>query len=268
MSPENAAGLGPQLSDELIVINAKGEFVAAGTTSLVERLPSGDVIKTPWAGDVREEDCRKEIAVEARIYQRLGKHPRLIELKGWDPEAYILTLEYMPNGTVEQYVSSHHHQIFVARRLRWITQAAEGLHLLRSKGVIHCDVGPYNLLLDTDLSLKIVDFSGSSLHGSRAMVCPGTRYTAPDPDWKPGKSPTVGEDFFSLGSTIYYIVTGRAPFDELPDEEVEGKYLAGEFPDLAGVLCGEVIRICWQQEAHLAQLVHEIVHKLYLQVDF
>lgn len=43
-----------QPTDDLIVIHPKGEFVAAGTTSFVERLPSGDIIKTPWAGDIRE----------------------------------------------------------------------------------------------------------------------------------------------------------------------------------------------------------------------
>lgn len=186
---ENTAVEGHKRPDDLIVIYPKGGFVAARTTSFVERLPSGDIIKTPWAGDVREEDCRNEIAIEAQIYQRLGEHPRLVELKGWDPEACTLTLKYMPNGTLEEYIKSYHGQISPAERLRWTAQAAEGLQFLHSAGVIHCDVGPHNLLLDADLSLKIADFSGSSLDGSRAMVCPGIRYTLPDPNWKPGKPP-------------------------------------------------------------------------------
>ncbi|KAF4628625.1 hypothetical protein G7Y89_g9524 [Cudoniella acicularis] len=261
MVNENTA----QPSDNLIVIHPKGEFVAAGTTSFVERLPSGDIIKTPWAGDVREEDCRKEIAVEAQVYQRIGEHPRLIKMKGWDPKAHTLMLEYMPNGTLENYVRSHNKQISQAQRRHWIAEAAEALHLLHSMGVIHCDVGPHNLLLDSDISLKIADFSGSSLDGSRAMVCPGTRYRAPDPNWKPGKPPTVEEDLFGLGSTAYFIIMGKAPFDELPDEEVEEKYLAGEFPDLAGVSCGTVIGLCWQKEAHSAQLIRGLVDKLNLE---
>ncbi len=251
-----------QPTNDLIVIHPKGEFVAAGTTSFVERLPSGDIIKTPWAGDIREEECRKEIAVEARIYQRLGEHPRLVKLKGWDPQTHVLMLEYMPNGTLEDYIKLHHGQTSMARRLRWIAEAAEALHLLHSMGVIHCDVGPHNLLLDADMNLKIADFSGSSIDGSRAMVCPGTRYTAPDPHWKPGKLPTVEEDLFSLGSTAYYIIMGKAPFDKLPDEEVERKYLNGEFPNLAGVLCGKIIKLCWLQEAHSAQLVRELVDEV------
>ncbi|KAF2271386.1 kinase-like protein [Westerdykella ornata] len=263
MNPEkNTANTALQLPDDLFIIDGKGEFIAGGTTSLVERLPSGDIIKTPWAGDIREEDCRREIAIEAQIYQRLGEHPRLVKLKGWDPEAHTLTLEYMPNGTLEEYLKSHHEEISPEQRLCWIAQAAEGLHLLHSAGIIHCDVGPHNLLLDADLSLKIADFSGSSLDGSRAMVCPGARYMAPDPDWKPGKPPSVEEDLFALGSTIYYIVMGKAPFDDLPDGEVEKRYLNGEFPDLAGVPCRRIIELCWRQEARSAELIRDLVDKL------
>ncbi|KAL2756301.1 hypothetical protein ACRALDRAFT_1070619 [Sodiomyces alcalophilus JCM 7366] len=251
----------PQLARQAIVIQPKGQFIAGGTTSLVERLPSGDVIKTPWAGDAREDDCRREIAIEARIYQQLGEHPRLVKLRHWDAEAYTLTLEYMPNGTLEQYTKTHFGEISMAQRLRWVSQAAEALHLLHSAGIIHCDVGPHNLLLDADLSLKITDFSGSSLHGSRAMVCPGQRYTLPDPDWKPGRPPTVEEDLFALGSTIYFIMTGKAPFEDLPDDVVEKKYLDGVFPDLKGVPCGEIIALCWQRKVLSALAILKLVDK-------
>ena len=104
--------------NDLIVIHSKGELIAAGTTSLVERLPSSDIIKTPLTDDAREQDCRNEIFVGAQIYRRLDEHPRLVKLKGWDPDACTLMLEYMPNGTLEDYVKSHQKQISLAQRLR------------------------------------------------------------------------------------------------------------------------------------------------------
>ena len=70
----------------------KGEIITGGTTGLVQRLPSGDVAKIPWAGDAREEDCRREMATEARIYERLGQHARLVEMKHWDLQTYTITL--------------------------------------------------------------------------------------------------------------------------------------------------------------------------------
>lgn len=242
----------------LNVLEGKGSFIAGGTTSLVERLPSGDVIKTPLPG-VREEDCRLEMTVEARIYELLGCHPYLVTLKSWDPQACTLTLEFMPNGTLKEYLKNHYEEITLSQKLCWISDAAAAIHLLHSAKIIHCDVGPHNFLLDANLDLKISDFSGSSIDGSRAMVCPGVRYAAPDPDWKPGKPPNVREDIFALGSTIYFIVTGKAPFEELRDDEVEEKFGAGEFPDLAGVPCANVITLCWQQKLSSAQMVCETI---------
>lgn len=112
------------------------------------------------------------------------------------------------------------------------------------------------------MGLKIADFGGSSLDGSRPMVCPGTRYTAPDPDWKPGKLPTVKEDLFALGSTICFIVTGKAPFEDLPDDVVEKMYLDGTFPDLAGVPWAELIVLCWQQKVHSALEIREVAESI------
>lgn len=251
-----------------VTTRSKGQFIAAGTTSLVERLPSGDVIKIPWPRDSREDDCRREIAIEARIYQRLGEHPRLVSFKYWDAQTFTLTLEFMPNGTLKQYYAkTHSEDISGAQKLRWVVQAADALHVLHSAGVIHCDVGPRNFLLDEHLSLKIADFSGSSLDGSYPTVCPGPRYMAPDPDWKPGKLPQIHEDLFALGSTIYFIVTGRVPYAELSDYVAEKKYLDGVFPDLEGVSCGDIISICWQKQAPSALAIRKLAEELVLMED-
>lgn len=157
------------------IIQGKGEFIGGGTTGLVERLKSGDVIKSPWTGRPTASDCRQEMAIEAQIYERLGSHPRLVQLKHWDPIDYTLTLEYMPNGNLRDYVEKHGHNISISQRQKWATEAAEGVELLHSHGVLQGDVGPHNLLLDNDLGLRICDFGGSSLDGSRATVAPGVR---------------------------------------------------------------------------------------------
>ncbi|KAF4417820.1 serine threonine protein kinase [Fusarium austroafricanum] len=247
--------------DDVIIVRAKGDFIAGGTTSLVELLPSGDVVKTPLMGDAREEDCRKEIAIEAQVYKRLNEHPRLVKMKHWDSEECTLTLEYMPNGTLEEYVRAHG-AISWDQKLRWILEATEAICLLHTAGIIHCDIGPHNFLLDANLSLKIADFSGSSLDGSCAMVCPGVRYRAPNHDWKPGQPPTIKEDLFSLGSPIYYIITGESPFQQLPDRVVKDKFLSGVFPDLSGNPCEWIIRLCWEQEVYSAEDVLNMVDTL------
>jgi len=231
-------------------------------TGLVERLASGDVIKSPWTGRPTASDCRQEMAIEARIYERLGAHPRLVPLKHWDPVDHTLTLEYMPHGNLKEYVKEHGQNISPAQRQQWATEAAEGVELLHSHGVIQGDVGPHNFLLDLDLGLKICDFGGSSLDGSRATVAPGVRYRLPSLAGRHMQPATIKEDLFALGSTIYFIATGHEPYHELTDEdEVEKLYKDGVFPELGGVPFAEIITLCWRQEAESAKMIIELVRR-------
>jgi len=87
-----------------------------------------------------------------------------------------------------------------------VREVTEAIELLHSNNIIQGDVGPHNLLLDVDLSLKICEFAGSSLDGSQATVVPGARYRLPSLG-----GTMVKEDLFALGSTIYFIATGHEP---------------------------------------------------------
>ncbi|KAI9049778.1 hypothetical protein LZ554_005929 [Drepanopeziza brunnea f. sp. 'monogermtubi'] len=233
------------------VIEQKGEFLGGGGTGLVERLESGDVVKSPWTG------CRREMAIEARIYERLGVHPRLVQFKHWDPVGHVLTLEYMPNGDLKEYVQKHGPEISPSTRRQWVREATEGVALLHSKNIIHSDVGPHNFLLDVDLGLRICDFGGSSLDGAQAKVIPGVRYRLPHLE---GTTTTVKEDLFALGSTIYFIATGHEPYEELTDEDqVERLYEDGVFPELSDVPFAEIIALCWRQEAESAKMITELM---------
>ncbi|KAF5019177.1 hypothetical protein F66182_8827 [Fusarium sp. NRRL 66182] len=243
-------------------IYQKGEFIALGSTSFVERLPNGDIIKTAWPGADRVTQRRRELATEAQIYDRLGEHACIVKKRAWDPDSHTLTLEYMPNGTLQAYLESCG-DVAPSQRFRWIIQAAEGIQLLHRSSVIHCDIGPHNFLLDEDLNLKIADFAGSSLNHSATDTCPGVRYTPPHLDWTSWKDPGPEIDIFGLGSTIYYILTGKAPFSEFQSEEVERRFLAHEFPDLADIPCSEIIQRCWLQKFASADEVIELMKNIY-----
>ncbi|QYS96197.1 Protein kinase domain-containing protein [Trichoderma simmonsii] len=248
------------LPPDTCIIDGKGEFVAAGMTSVVELLPNGDIIKTPWDNPFR--DCVQDLTTEAKIYQMLAEHPRLVKIRNWDSAEHTMVMEFMPYGTLKQYIENHYEGVSRPLQLQWARQAAEGLQLLHAFDILHCDVGPHNFLLDASLNLKIADFSGSSINGSYASVCPGSRYRAPDPEWRPGKPPSSNEDLFALGSVLYFIFTGKVPFSELEEDEVARKYKAGVFPDLSEVLCSDIITLCWQQRAGSAQQIYEAIDRL------
>jgi serine/threonine protein kinase len=121
--------------------------------------------------------------------------------------------------------------------LKWSRQAAEAVDFIHSKEVIHCDIYTNNLLLDSDLDIKLCDFQGiyRDLNGE-AME--SVRSFLPR---EHTSLPTVATDLFALSSAIYEIVTGHKPYEELGEAEVEERYMKRQFPDVDTVFAGEII---------------------------
>lgn len=245
------------LGKPVAVMAGKGVFIGAGATGIAQLTRTGVVIKTPWKGKDRAEKCRNDMITEMRIYQRVGPHPRLIRMLDWDPEDCSLTLENMANGSLREYLRANFKSISLHQRLIWAKQAADAVHVLHSADVIHCDVSPRNFLLGDDLDLRIADFGGSSLQGSKASACAPVRYTKPGLDWR--APPMIEDDIFSLGSMIYLLVTGQPPFHDLSSAEVESRFAARSFPDATGLPCGHVIRTCWARSMASAQAVADLL---------
>ena len=110
---------------------------------------------------------RVQLQREINTYTHLPPHPRLIPVLGSskDGEDTSLTLEYIPNGTLAEYLRKNPESVTAELRARWALQAAQGVAMLHAHSVIHADLKPLNMLLDSNLGLRIFDFAGSSLLG-------------------------------------------------------------------------------------------------------
>lgn len=238
----------------------KGDYIHWGGTAAVERLPNGTIIKTPAPGaspfeeEFRCRDMEFELHVYRRIHEVYGDHPRIPRVFKWYPETFCLTMEFLENGNLETFVQEHP-GISSMLRLKWAKQAAEGLQVLHSLDLIHCDVFPRNFLLDSEYDLKICDFSGSSWGGSELAVVTDTRYLHSHFDVR--HRPLVGDDLFSLGSLIYFIMTGIHPYGDFLSDEVAYLYDTFRFPDTTRLLCGDIIRKCWLRQFENAQEVYD-----------
>ncbi|KAK2758173.1 hypothetical protein FQN54_004017 [Arachnomyces sp. PD_36] len=241
-----------------VIYVTKGEVLAWGGTAILERLPSGPVIKTPIPNPfcrAEENDHRRNMRLEARIYKTIGKHPRIPSIVNWDPETCCLTMEYLENGNLRDYIRQNHQNLTSQLRLQWARQAAEALAVLHAVDVIHCDLSPRNFLLDSDLNLKLSDFGGASVRGSEPSATPATRFRHPGYDWD--AAPVFGDDIFSLGSLIYFIMTDSYPCEEIPSDEVEKLYEIQQFPETSHLVCGSIIMKCWCREVDTARGVHD-----------
>lgn len=237
--------------------DAKGEFICGGLTGIVELLDNGTVIKSPFPGPMMEDHVQN-IAKEAVIYRRIGPHERLVRLVSHSSDGVIL--EYMPNGDLKRYLQSHESSsVPTSLKLTWAYQVAEAVQLLHNNNILHCDIKPRNLLLDNELNIKIIDFSGSSLDGFKPTSGEGTRFYLPR-DWR--EPPTIATDLFALGSTLYEIFQGNSPFDDIPSDEVTTRYEAQQFPSVTNIPCGEIIEKCWRSEIKSAQEVQTAIGNL------
>lgn len=191
--------------------------------------------------------------LEARIYETIGPHPRIPRMASWDPLTCCITMEYLENGTLKEYLDRNKGSVTPRLRQRWARQATEGLHVLHSSRIIHCDISPRNFLLSGDLELKIADFGGASLNGSPPSAVAGVRFRYPSSDWD--TPPSFEEDIFGLGSLIYFILTSTYPYADIPSDQVEKLYECRTFPDVTHLAYGDIIDRCWSQQVNTADVL-------------
>lgn len=215
----------------------------------MERMPCGNVRKCAYPEAHTRRQSLRDLEREFQVYQRLPRHDRLVEMIKYSPEDGLF-LQYMPRGNLREHLQSAATTITVSQRLQWAHDAAEALHLLHSHGIIHCDVKPENFLLDSSNRLRIIDFSGSSFDNVTGSAFEGTRFCLPR---SMDDESTVRTDLFALGSSMYEIMTGCQPYNDLPDEEVEARYSQQIFPPLERLRCGRVIMACWKGEISTAK---------------
>jgi len=97
------------------------ECLAYGVTGTVQR-EEEVIIKRPWPNN---NDSLQELENEARIYQHLGPHPRIVPFLSWDPEKSMLKTRYMKNGALKSYITSH--QCTTGDKIRWVKQTADAI---------------------------------------------------------------------------------------------------------------------------------------------
>ncbi|KAF1914468.1 kinase-like domain-containing protein [Ampelomyces quisqualis] len=235
------------MSDEIKYPKGFGlkDVVAWGATGLVVLdKPSETVIKTPL-----DEDCSDLILREQKIYERFtqrGGHEGIIRYYGTVENG--IRLEYAPNGNLRSF--NNRNKVDNKQRLHWAFQIAQALSFTQRAGVVHGDLTCQNVLLDAKLNTRLSDFAGSSLDGSPLLIAVTASHEYPGPTL------SVQGDLFAFGSVLYEIMTGKAPYAELADDEILGRYSKGDFPETDSLQAtGNVIRKCWQGQYNGFELV-------------
>jgi DNA-binding SARP family transcriptional activator/WD40 repeat protein len=198
-----------------------GERIGEGAFAVVHR-----AVQPGIGRDVAIKIIRPELAdqpefirrfeLEARTVARI-EHPNVVPLYDFwrEPGAAFLVMRWLRGGTVEHALRARgpYSREQTARLLDDVGGAMETAH---RSGVVHRDVRPANLLLDTEGTTYLADF-GIALPTATADDLPIVSPVYAAPEVLRGEPAGVAADVLSLGVTVFEVLTGRLPFADSTD---------------------------------------------------
>lgn len=163
-------------------------------------------------------------------------HPNVVKALDYcgTPPHPFLVMEYVDGESIGQHIEKYG-PYPEAEAIRLITQVCDGLQRAHKQGLVHRDVKPDNILVTRDGVAKLTDMGlvkevDGDLNLTRTGRGLGTpHYMAPE-QFRNAKSVDVRGDIYSLGATLYAMVTGVVPFDNSSPLDCWMKKIRNEFP--------------------------------------
>jgi len=187
---------------------------------LVQDMETGQkaALKIPSI-DLREDkQALARFMMEDWIARRISSAHVLKAAPQNRPHNYIYTVtEYIEGQTLAQWMTDNPKCDLETMR-GIVEQIAKGLRALHRKEMLHQDLRPENIMIDTNGTVKIIDFGAVRVAGvsetglpDQGSDIPGTmQYTAPE--YFLNEAPSKTSDYFSLGVIAYQMLTGRLPY--------------------------------------------------------
>ncbi len=231
-APVAAAAESPRTEDSRVRARALGgryEVVgyldSGGTADVYRAIDQQDgsqvavkILNATAAGDER---LRRYFLQGARGAQRVS-HANLVRvLSVEEPELGVpfAVMEIVPGDALSTLIADHG-TLPSELAIDLALQAASGLDAAHRAGVVHCDVKPENLLVElangAPPRLKVIDFDLAAIDGELEVhEHPLLRGTAKymSPEQVVGDSVDARTDVYSLGVTLFRMLTGHLPFD-------------------------------------------------------
>jgi len=176
---------------------------------------------------------RHEAKVQASLI-----HPNIVTLYNYFREGdnYCMVMEYVEGATLKQLITNT--GPLPEQKVVWVlNQILEAVGFAHKKGIIHRDIKPSNILLTGDNTVKILDFGIAKILQDKGLTKTGTKmgtiyYMSPE-QVKAVKDIDHRTDIYSIGVTLYEMLSGRIPFnvDTDSDFEIMNEIVKGEIKD-------------------------------------
>uniref|UniRef100_A0A8C2T8M4 Serine/threonine-protein kinase PLK4 n=1 Tax=Coturnix japonica TaxID=93934 RepID=A0A8C2T8M4_COTJA len=186
---------------------------------------------------------------EVKIHCQL-KHPSILELYNYfeDSNYVYLILEMCHNGEMSRYLKNRKKPFSEDEARHFLHQIITGMLYLHSHGILHRDLTLSNLLLTSNMNVKIADFGLATQlkmpHEKHYTMCGTPNYISPE---IATRSPHgLESDVWSLGCMFYTLLIGKPPFDT----------------DTVKNTLNKVVLADYEMPAFLSREAQDLIHKL------
>lgn len=215
-----------------------------------------------------DDDGINELSAEYKRMQNIN-HPNLLRadhFDRWDNIPY-LEMKFCSGGSLDKKIG----KLTELETMAIIRDLSEGLKFLHQNGIIHQDIKPANVLIDEQGHYVLSDFGISSKSKTKLSksVNIAKQNTSMTEDYAPPEKfspkaidhmPDKKGDIFSLGISLYELITGNLPFDNLSTgRQLQYENIELDFSEIKDARIRKIVAWCMQREKDKRPSASEIV---------
>jgi serine/threonine-protein kinase len=176
---------------------------------------------------------------EAHILLQLSD-PHIVRIfdYGDDNDLHYIVMDYI-DGQNLKYHTLTHGPMEPLRALDYAHQICEGLDTAYKHGVVHRDIKPQNIVINSKDAVKITDFglarSRETVTLTQSNVFMGTAYYIPPEQAESGRSADTRSDLYSVAAVLFEMLTGNPPYEGETAVDIVVKHMNDKVPSICRI---------------------------------